>query len=237
MYVRHDIKSLVRIFKDVRQGSVRVDYPMELAEFRAIFQFLRDSGSRMREEREKFKKMGLIDHLSQLNNRRHFESKLKELFKKAKTNGHSSVLMIDLDNFKKVNDRYGHDAGDALITGFSETLRNVVRQPGGAEGRATDFLARLGGDEFCVIYTYTEIKQVEKLVARLRTELPREIALTKGIVHVLRWTGGLSVMQDSDKRFDDVLWRADQALLQAKEAGRNNTKTYRPSPDSLKQIV
>ena len=64
---------------------------------------------------------------------------------------------------------------------------------------------------------------------RLRRELPRHIPLPKGIVHALRWTGGLSAMHSSDNKFDAVLWRADQALLEAKEHGRNNTRVY-PSP-------
>jgi diguanylate cyclase (GGDEF)-like protein len=136
------------------------------------------------------------------------------------------VLIIDVDHFKLVNDEHGHDAGDALIVGFSEALRAVVRN--------TDFIARLGGDEFCIIYTYTRLDKAKDLVERLRRELPRYINLPKGVVHTLRWTGGLSSMRDSDRKFDDVLWRADQALLQAKQGGRNNTRVCAGSPADMK---
>ena len=166
------------------------------------------------------KDMELMDHLSQLGNRRHFEARLKELFEASKANGPSSVLMIDMDHFKKVNDIHGHDAGDALIVGFANALRKAVRQ--------NDVLARLGGDEFCIIYTYASLDNAKNFVEHLRRQLPREIPLTKGVIHQLRWTGGLSTMYDKDTKPDDVLWRADQALLQAKEAGRNITKVYDP---------
>jgi len=216
--VRHDIKSLVRMFRDLRDGTVRVAYPMELEEFSEIFDYLRDRGKKLVEEKEKMKNMGLMDHLSQLSNRRHFETRLKELFEASRTNGPSSVLIIDMDHFKQINDRHGHDAGDALIVAFARALRKVVRQ--------TDVLARLGGDEFCIIYTYASLGNAKILADRLRKQLPREVALTKGVIHQLRWTGGLSAMHDKDAKPDDVLLRADQALLQAKEAGRNITNVY-----------
>jgi diguanylate cyclase (GGDEF)-like protein len=229
--VRHDIRSLIRMFRDLREGSVRVDYPMALREFLEIFDYLRDRGQKLVEEKEKLKDMGLMDHLSQLGNRRHFEERLKELFESSKANGPSSVLMIDMDYFKKVNDVHGHDAGDALIVGFANALRKVVRQ--------TDVLVRLGGDEFCIIYSYAPLAKATALVERLRKQLPREIPLTKGVIHRLRWTGGLSSMHDKDTKPDDVLWRADQALLQAKEAGRNLTKVYDPAsgPPVKKKIL
>ncbi|MGA9033713.1 MAG: diguanylate cyclase [Sulfuricaulis sp.] len=230
--VRHDIRSLIRMFRDLREGSVRVDYPMALHEFAEIFDYLRDRGQKLVAEKEKMKGMGLMDHLSQLGNRRHFEVRLKELFESSKANGPSSVLMIDMDYFKKVNDVHGHDAGDALIVGFANALRKVVRQ--------NDVLARLGGDEFCIIYTYASLENAKRFVERLRRQLPREIPLTKGVVHQLRWTGGLSTMYDKDTKPDDVLWRADQALLQAKEAGRNITKVYDPTtgaPEKKRVIV
>ena len=229
--IRHDIKSLTRMFKDVREGGVRVDYPMELKEFTEIFDYFRDRGQKLIEEQQKLKDMGLMDHLSKLGNRRHFETRLKELFDSSKANGPSSVLIIDVDHFKAVNDKHGHDAGDALIVGFANALRKVVRQ--------TDVLSRLGGDEFCIIYTYAGLDKATVFADRLRKQLPREIPLTKGVIHQIRWTGGLSTMTDKDSKPDDVLWRADQALLRAKESGRNNTKIYDPNsgPPAKKQIM
>jgi diguanylate cyclase (GGDEF)-like protein len=225
--VTHDIKTLVRMFRDVREGSVRATYPMTLKEFTEAYGYLREYGKKIIEEQQKLMGMGLIDHLSQLSNRRHFEARLKKLFKLTPMLGPSTVLIIDVDQFKHVNDTYGHDAGDALIVEFSKQLRKSVRQ--------SDFLARLGGDEFCVIYPHTSLEAAILFVERLRKQLPRTVELKKGIVHNLRWTGGLSVTLKTDKKFDEVLWRADQALIKGKEAGRNVTIIYDSTGSLTKQ--
>lgn len=219
--IDHDLKSVARIFQDVRHGNMRVDYPMELAESRKIFDHLRRSGQKLVLQQRRFRDLGLYDHLSQLHNRRAFEQKLAELFERSRMAGPSSVLIIDLDHFKAVNDRHGHDVGDALITEFSQILRGVVR--------ASDFVARLGGDEFCVIFPHTGLDPSIRRAERLREELPEGILLNPGYEHRLRWTAGLAEMQDGDTRYDQVLWRADQALLKAKELGRNRTCCYADS--------
>ncbi len=218
--MRHDIYTLVRLFKDVRQGAVRVAYPVMLHEFAAAHRYLRSWSTEMLAEKERLTGMGLIDHLSQLSNRRHFDLRLKELFDTARTHANSSVLIIDVDHFKQINDRHGHDAGDSMIVQFAALLRANVRH--------TDVLARLGGDEFCIIYTYIPLDQATELAERLRRALPRQVELKPGVHHDLRWTGGLSAFHDSDTKPDDVLRRADQALLRAKEAGRHRTMVYHP---------
>ena len=214
----HDIRSLARVFQDLRQGTVRVDYPLELNEFRKIFLHLRRSGGELLEEQRRFKDMGLIDHLSQVHNRRAFESRLQELFHQRKVPGPSSLLMIDMDQFKAVNDNQGHDVGDLLIVRVAEILKQSVRN--------SDFVARLGGDEFCIVFTYTPLQAAMHLVLRLRKGLPATLSLTPSYTHQLRWTGGLSAFELGDTRHDEVLWRADQALLKAKEAGRDRSFVF-----------
>jgi diguanylate cyclase (GGDEF)-like protein len=219
--VRRDIRSLVQMFRDVHQGMVRLDYPVEFSEFAVAQRYLRGWGRELLAEKERLTDMGLVDHLSRLSNRRHFESRLKEIFDNLRTHGPSSVLTIDADRFKQVNDQHGHDAGDTLIVRIAAALRDNVRH--------TDMLARIGGDEFCIIYTYVPLAKAQELTERLRRVLPRAIELKPGVQHEFHWTGGLSVMQMSDSKPDDVLWRADQALLYAKDAGRNRTVTYDPA--------
>lgn len=225
--VRGDIRSLVQMFKDMHQGMVRLDYPVQFNEFAVARRYLRGWGRALLAEREYLKDMGLMDHLSQLSNRRHFELRLKEIFDNLPTHGPSSILIIDADRFKQVNDQHGHDAGDALISKFAAALRDHVRY--------TDVLARFGGDEFCIIYTYVPLAKAEELTDRLRSDLPKQIEIKPGVYHELNWTGGLSAFHDSDTKPDDVLRRADQALLHAKETGRNRTAVnnlYNPAVSS-----
>ena len=219
--VRSDIRSLVQMFKDVHQGSVRLDYPVAFTEFAAAQRYLHGWGRELLAERDRLKDMGLMDHLSQLSNRRHFDMRLKEIFNNLPTHGPSSVLIIDADRFKQVNDQHGHDAGDALIAKFAAALRTHVRY--------TDMLARFGGDEFCIIYAYVPLAKAKEFADRLRRDLPKQIEIKPGVHHTLNWTGGLSVLHDNDVKPDNVLRRADQALLRAKEAGRNRTAIYDPA--------
>jgi len=214
----NDIRSIARIFQDMREGNIRVDYPIEFSDFKKIFTYLRHSGMKMVKQQQRLRSMGLIDHLSQQHNRRAFEKRLEALFERAKSTGPSSVLIIDLDHFKQVNDSYGHDVGDNLIVGFSDAVKRLVR--------STDFLARLGGDEFCIIFPHIDLEHAISRVAHLRHELPDRIVLTPSYQHPLRWTGGLATIQNGDVHPDDVLKRADQALFKAKEAGRNRTCYY-----------
>ena len=229
--VRHDVRSLTRMFRDVREGEVRADYPIALREFSETVSYLRTSGRKLVVEKKRLKNLGLIDHLSQLSNRRHLERRLAQLFEARKSKGGAALLLIDVDHFKAVNDQHGHDCGDALIVKFSKALRACVRR--------SDVLARLGGDEFCVLYPYTSVDRAAVYARRLRQQLPRELSLMNGVTHTLRWTGGLSAMTDADARFDDVLWRADKALMRAKGAGRNNTEIYDPrrSPHQTPRVI
>ncbi|HEC11838.1 MAG TPA: GGDEF domain-containing protein [Acidiferrobacteraceae bacterium] len=223
--LHHDIKLVARMFKDIRDGRLHRNYPIQLDEFRHLLNYIARSGGKLVRERRKLQDLGLTDHLSQLPNRRAFEDRLEQLFIQSGTGFAMSVLMIDIDYFKQVNDSYGHDAGDALIVKFAAALKEAIRD--------TDFVARLGGDEFCIIFPYTELETASGLADRLRRKLPKTLELKPGATHILRWTGGLSAMETHDATYDEVLWRADQALLEAKEAGRNRVYLY--TRDSVPQ--
>jgi len=218
--VRHDMKSIARMMKDIREGMLRVDYPIRLKEFRTLLRYLGKSGGKLVRERRRLKDLGLTDHLSRLPNRRAFEVKLEQMYVQSRVGFPSSLLLIDIDRFKRINDDHGHDAGDALITGFAQALRDRVRE--------TDYVARLAGDEFCIIFPFTDQHTAEVLAERLRLRMPAEIDLGTGVHQRVAWTGGLSVMHRADTKFDDVLWRADKALFGAKAAGRNRTHVYQP---------
>ncbi|OYY58371.1 MAG: GGDEF domain-containing protein, partial [Hydrogenophilales bacterium 28-61-11] len=152
----------------------------------------------------------------QVHNRRSFDEKQKELFASMKEGWSHSLLIMDIDNFKQVNDTFGHEAGDQLIIKFGEALKATLRN--------SDFIARLGGDEFCVLFPFTPLERAQELAERLRAKMPENVELIKGVTQRLSWSGGLSEYSRDDKEENEALARADAALLEAKRGGRNVTR-------------
>lgn len=121
-----------------------------------------------------------------------------------------TVLMLDVDHFKRINDQHGHAAGDAALQTIAQALRSCVR--GG------DLYCRYGGEEFCVLLTRAEGHDAQRFDERLRACLLAD-ARERGI-EPLAYSAGVAVRQASDTAMDDLLLRADAALYQAKAEGR-----------------
>lgn len=214
--LKNDIDTILVFFSDIRHTRLRKAYPIKLKELAQSFELMYRLGKLMLGKHKQVSDSISIDHLSQVNNRRSFDIKQNELFKTLVEGWTHSLLIIDIDNFKQVNDTFGHDAGDALIVQFGKALKKHLR--------SSDFIARLGGDEFCVIFPNTPLKKAAELAGRLRQNLPAELELTHGVMHKLHWSGGLSEYKKNDETENMALSRADNALLEAKRAGRNQTK-------------
>jgi diguanylate cyclase (GGDEF)-like protein len=119
-----------------------------------------------------------------------------------------TVLVFDLDGFKAVNDRFGHDAGDEVLREVADALSDVVR--------AQDTVVRLGGDEFCVLAPQTDAEHAEHLVARVRESLA---AVTTG-VSGLSASIGTAVFPADGTTPEGLLGEADQAAITAKRQSR-----------------
>jgi diguanylate cyclase (GGDEF)-like protein len=220
-----DMRTVASMLRDLRSNVRQAEYPIRLLEFRKLSRYVTKSGGKLARERRKLKDLGLTDHGSGLPNRRAFEMKLEQQFVQTRMGIATSVLLVDIDRFKQVNDSLGHDAGDILIRRFARALRAAVRE--------SDIVARLGGDEFCVIFPHTELDVAYDLAERIRAGLPRKLDLGEGRNCKLSWTGGLSTMFRDDSKADQVLWRADKALLKAKAAGRNRTWIFEVNLPSM----
>ncbi|MDR3518027.1 MAG: diguanylate cyclase [Azospirillaceae bacterium] len=132
-----------------------------------------------------------------------------------------SLIMIDLDHFKAVNDQYGHGAGDAILRGFADIARETLR--------STDVLGRWGGEEFIVILPSSSLPEAVRIAERIRTNVERH--LFSGTCRVTA-SLGVSVCLSTDS-WDEWLERADSALYRAKNSGRNQTKTESIDIDCL----
>lgn len=161
------------------------------------------------------------DPLTGLPNRGLFHELLNQACADAEKNGQTLALMfIDLDKFKQVNDTMGHDAGDELLIQVAQRLRSCVR-----EG---DLLARLGGDEFTVaLCQLADHETGIRIAERIVTDLKTTFALSMGRADI-GGSVGMSFFPSDAIQPLSLLKNADVAMYQAKEAGRNTYRLYRP---------
>jgi diguanylate cyclase (GGDEF)-like protein len=154
------------------------------------------------------------DSLTGLSNRRKLMAALTEhygLFARYQTP--TSVLIFDIDNFKGINDEYGHLAGDKAIAATADVCRRELR--------ATDFPARLGGDEFVILMPHTCLGQATPIAERLRLRIADHLRNLGTLGGGATISGGLSELLPGDTSYEEVLKRADDALYRAKRDGRN----------------
>lgn len=158
----------------------------------------------------------LVDHdvLTGLANRRRFDTELQRHLERCRRYGSSgAVLLLDLDNFKQVNDSLGHNAGDQLLVTIGGLLRRSVRD--------TDVVARLGGDEFALLLTDGDQSAAER-VGRDVVERIREHAATlDGVRRRVTASVGAVTFRSASEHATDILALADMTMYDAKEAGRN----------------
>jgi diguanylate cyclase (GGDEF)-like protein/PAS domain S-box-containing protein len=163
----------------------------------------------------------LTDHdfLTGLANRRRFERELaREVERVARYGAPGAVLLIDLDNFKDVNDTFGHKAGDDLLKGVVGAVKHRIRH--------TDLLARLGGDEFGVLLPQADIDQAQVAADGIVKALGRHVAVLGD--RSIRVTASVGLAMLENLSAADVLACADVAMYEAKEAGRNRFALYTP---------
>lgn len=156
------------------------------------------------------------DSLTGLANRRLFDTIAEQEFRRCRRRGETfSVLFMDLDFFKQVNDTHGHATGDAVLCGFADRAATELRE--------YDLLARYGGEEFVVLLRDTSEADALTIAERIRSACASAPFLSpqQNLPSRLTCSVGLAVPTDKDHCFEDVLARADDALYRAKHAGRN----------------
>ena len=160
------------------------------------------------------------DVLSGLYNRRYFYDISKKYYGTAKQyNQNMSLLMIDIDKFKNVNDTYGHDVGDNIIEASGKILTKITRN--------TDVVARYGGEEFIVLLSETGINKAVELAERIRIDFENnDFILDNGeIVHITISIGVSTLNNINDKDIEETIKRCDKALYESKNNGRNMVST------------
>ncbi len=162
----------------------------------------------------KLRQLSVTDPLTEIYNRRELDRVLNQEFQRGQRYDHPfSVILLDIDHFKIINDTYGHDVGDSTLKAIANTLRDTLRQ--------TDVLGRWGGEEFLIVCPSTGIQGALHLANTLRARIAN---MTLRDVKSITVSIGVASLHNDDTQISDILKRADNALYDAKRNGRNCVK-------------
>jgi diguanylate cyclase (GGDEF)-like protein len=173
----------------------------------------------------KIEDLAHMDSLTGICNRRFFLELGERILRQgARAKRPVSLILLDLDHFKAVNDRFGHAAGDAVIRGSVRRISRVVRE--------TDLVARIGGEEFAILLPETCLETGLQVAERVRMGVEALEIPFEGLPHPLTITAslGLALAECGTDSLDSLMSKADHALYQAKGGGRNRVESYAPDP-------
>jgi diguanylate cyclase (GGDEF)-like protein len=208
------------------------DLPIENAR---RFQKLVRTEEMLRKANEKLGRLVTTDGLTGIANRRSFDQHLEVEWKRAKRNRLPlSLVMIDIDHFKRYNDRWGHPQGDHCLHKVARTIRKVLARP-------SDFAARYGGEEFVVMLPATDSEGAHHVAEKIRQavgglEIPHQDSPVSPWVTLSLGVATSASPVDPERSPADLLRQADTALYQAKAQGRNQTVTL-PPPSGFPEVA
>ncbi|MDX9688963.1 MAG: diguanylate cyclase [Proteobacteria bacterium] len=223
---RNRIHELIDQLSDIREIDVRMktaqgrEFVAEIAAIKmdyagepALLVSMNDISQRKKLEEELFHQAN-TDALTGIHNRRFFMIQAEQEIRRAQRFSRSlSIIMMDLDHFKHINDTYGHAAGDCVLETVVHASLETLRE--------SDIIGRLGGEEFAILLPETSLEAAIEVAGRLRIHIAETMAPTaKGAIQCTT-SLGVTEMGPKDSTIDDLLSRADEALYSAKEKGRN----------------
>lgn len=194
---------------DSQGGTYVVGAVQDITEFKNRQQTLE-------QDRDEFQRMAFHDSLTQLPNRLLLEDRFRQLnFQANRSNGRVAVIVIDLDDFKDINDRHGHPAGDALLRAIASRLMQTVRQ--------SDTVARLGGDEFIILAALDDAEEASLVAGKVHEQLQKPTEWEGSKVHC-SCSLGVALYPEQGDDFSTLYQAADQAMYIAKTTGKNRTE-------------
>jgi diguanylate cyclase (GGDEF)-like protein len=213
----------------VASGDLDVAVPSsgggELSHLTGVFN---DMVRRLREGRAELERVSVTDPLTGLANRRRLVTELDRELRRSDRTGHPfSILMLDVDRFKKFNDTWGHPAGDGVLKRLANTLRDCVRD--------VDTVARYGGEEFTVLLPETPAAEAARVAERIRAATEKDRFTAEGATTVVSVTVsiGYAVYPENGRAQESLIEAADQALYRSKQSGRNRVSAAeRPKAES-----
>lgn len=218
---QHPEKYLLAEAENVRKNGERIwltwsirpilDQKGELAEILSVGHDI----SQRKELETELRKLATTDSLTGIANRRRFLSKApKEVTRSQRYGRDLSVLMLDVDHFKTINDRYGHAVGDQVLCRLVEVCNDELREH--------DVIGRLGGEEFAILLPETVLETARAVAERLRENI--EATTVDGQSFHFTVSFGVAQVKGSEETAEEVIRRADEALYRAKQKGRNRVE-------------
>lgn len=178
---------------------------------------------RLYREKIRFQDLSLRDSLTGVNNRRYFDGAMEREWNRAIRDGYAiSLIMLDIDHFKRFNDEYGHQTGDVVLRRVGNILTESVV-------RSTDDIARYGGEEFAIILPDTDVSGATQLAETIRSAIESIDVSKYGVGNGMRLTVSLGIASEQPKpgaTSGQFIARADDALYRAKQLGRNRVAVY-----------
>ena len=168
---------------------------------------------------ETLKELNTVDVMTGIKNRTYFDTTFEQEWRRAIRQGHPiSLMLLDVDHFKQVNDTHGHLIGDECLRAIALVIRSVLRRP-------ADILARYGGEEFVILLPYVEIDNAMFLAEQIRAKIEEsEIQLDSLVLRATVSVGVGSKPPTEGENHQDFIAAVDAALYRAKDAGRNNVQ-------------
>ncbi len=185
-----------------------------LIESRTLLELTGNNSRRLSEELDQVRVLSLTDELTNISNRRAFLRRLEdELVRAQRDKTPLTVGILDLDHFKKINDKYGHHIGDEMLRTYARDILSIFRR--------YDMVARYGGEEFSVILPNTDKEGAERAFKKVQKKTRETFFINAGdSILIPTFSAGLAIYQPGES-MESLLERADKALYRAKQAGRD----------------
>ena len=203
--------AIVKTTVVIKEKTIEINKKLKTAD--EMLKKAQEKMKKLEEEMEKAKQKALYDGLTGIYNRAVFNDRIvKEVEKAKREKKPLSFLIMDIDHFKKINDTYGHQTGDMVLKILATQVKKVMRD--------FDFLARYGGEEFVVILPDTELEKAKEIAERIRTKIEKTKFIYKSERIPVTLSIGVTLLKPDDNE-KSLIERADKALYEAKNSGRN----------------
>jgi diguanylate cyclase (GGDEF)-like protein len=201
----------------VNDEQIRGDHPLRNGDLikigRTIFKFIASNNIEAAYHDEIYR-LTTVDGLTQVSNRRHFEDTLdRELSRCRRYQRHLSLVLVDVDHFKRINDTWGHLAGDAVLKEVATAIRRRIRRE--------DLLARYGGEEFALLLPEIDLKGAQAMAEKVRKLVEKHTFRFDGEEIPVTISAGVAALAKKNETAAALIKRADERLYEAKETGRN----------------